>query len=360
MIETPPEAPPAETSTTPARRRARRLVLIGLAVGLLLTSAALYVLFQLSAVSATDAPIEVEIEPGWGAQRVAVELERVGLVRDARALSLWIRLRGLDRDLGEGVYRLSPNMSAPEIARVLAAGGLPRTVRLLIPEGFRAGDVVERLEAAGLGDAATFSSIVRQPRDLRPPYLTGNAGLEGFLFPASYDIPVQSEPEAVINLLVERFNEEIDGDTVEALKSRGLGVLDWVTLASMVQAEAAGPEEMPIIAGVFLNRLDRGMRLQSDPTVAYGLDKRLPELDAVAGDLERDHPWNTYTRDGLPATPIANPGRDALRAVLEPERFSPDGDPYLFFLHGTDNGVPVFRPNVDLEGHNRDVDRFLR
>jgi UPF0755 protein len=100
------------------------------------------------------------------------------------------------------------------------------------------------------------------------------------------------------------------------LERLGLDLHAWVTLASMVQAEAGDDGEMGIIAGVFLNRLEIGMPLQSDPTVAYGLGKDLPELDFPAGDFEVDHPWNTYTRGGLPVGPIGNPGAAALAAVL--------------------------------------------
>jgi len=117
---------------------------------------------------------------------------------------------------------------------------------------------------------------------------------------------------------------------------------------------------MAIIAGVFRNRLDRGMALQSDPTVAYGLGKALPELDVTAGDFTVDHPWNTYVHPGLPAGPIGNPGAAALAAVLAPERTSPSGRPWLYFLHGVDGDAAVFRPNVSYDDHLRDVARYLR
>jgi UPF0755 protein len=117
---------------------------------------------------------------------------------------------------------------------------------------------------------------------------------------------------------------------------------------------------MPLIAGVFLNRLELGMALQSDPTVAYGLGKRLPELSASAGDLRRDHEWNTYTRPGLPSGPISNPGRAALHSLFAPVRTDDQGREYLYFLHGTSEGEPIFRLNTGLEGHNRDVFRYLR
>jgi UPF0755 protein len=233
-------------------------------------------------------------------------------------------------------------------------------VRVVIPEGFRARDIAERVAAAGLDDAQVFLSVVQEPRTLRPSYLPEGAPLEGYLFPASYDLPLTTDAEGVAQLMVERFRDEIDGDVTEALRVRALSVHDWVTLASMVQAEAAGPSEMAIIAGVFLNRLDLGMLLQSDPTVAYGLGKDLPELDVFAGDFESDHPWNTYTRAGPPEGPIGNPGSDALAAVLSPQRLDPEGRPWLYFLHGVDDGEAVFRPNISLADHNRDVQRFLR
>jgi UPF0755 protein len=127
-----------------------------------------------------------------------------------------------------------------------------------------------------------------------------------------------------------------------------------------VQAEAANTSEMPIITGVFLNRLDDGMLLQSDPTVAYGLGKDLPELDVNAGDFQQENVWNTYTRPGLPETPINNPGREALQAVFEPVRENEEGEKYFYFLHGTDEGQPIFRPNLTLEDHERDVELYLR
>ncbi len=157
--------------------------------------------------------------------------------------------------------------------------------------------------------------------------------------------------------MLARFERELTPAVRDDLRRLGLSVHEWVTLASMVQAEAGSHAEMPVIAGVFLNRLDRGMRLQSDPTVAYGLGKPLPDLDAAAGDIRRDTPWNTYTRAGLPPTPIGNPGAHALSVIFSAERTDAAGRPYLYFLHGP-NGD--FRPNLTLEDHNRDVEAYLR
>ncbi len=342
------------------KRRGRRLALALLGALVVLSLAALVVAFELTAARATPQTQEFEVEPGWGAQRVAEELRARGLIRNATVFRFYLRWHGLDRAIGEGLYDLSPSLDAAAVAAALAAGGRPRTVVVVIPEGWRAVDIAARLEAFGLGSAPTFRALIAQPGSLRPSWDDSDGGLEGYLFPASYEFLQNGSPENTLQKMLARFAQELDPSTREALGARGLSVRAWVTLASMVQAEAATDGEMPIIAGVFLNRLDMGMPLQSDPTVAYGLDKALPELSAVAGDLRKDTPWNTYTRSGLPRGPIGNPGSAALRSVLEPVRRTDEGVPYLYFLHGVDAGTPVFRPNTSLDGHNRDVRVYLR
>ncbi len=297
---------------------------------------------------------EFEVAPGWGAAQVAGALEDAGLVRSARVFSLYLQLRDLDRSVGEGLYTLSPSLSVPQLAERLARGGQPRVVSVVIPEGFRTTQIISRLRTE-LG--LDIAPLVRRPGSLRPAFVPPGVGLEGYLFPARYDFPVATTPQEAVTLMLRRFERELTPAVRQNLQTLGLSVHEWVTLASLVQAEAGSYTEMPIIAGVFLNRLDRGMRLQSDPTVAYGLGKRLPELDAVAGDLKQDTPWNTYTRAGLPPTPIGNPGARALSVVFRAERTDTAGKPYLYFLHAPGG---EFRPNLTLEDHNRDVATYLR
>ena len=346
-----PEAPPRW-------RRARPWVLSALAVLIGLAAVALVVAYELTPVSATPTTVTFDVKPGWGGKEVAANLQQAGLVRNARIFELYLRARGLDRSIGEGLYDLSPSMSAAQIAAALDKGGRPRTVHVVIPEGWRARRIAQALHDAGLGSADAFGQLVRKPGDLRPGFVPAGDGLEGYLFPAAYDIPVESSPREVLQLMLQRFGQELDASTEQQLRARGMSVHAWVTLASMVQAEAANPGEMPIIAGVFLNRLDLGMPLQSDPTVAYGLDKPLPQLEAK--DLQKDNPWNTYTRAGLPEGPIDSPGDAALRAVLDPVRTNDRGERYLYFLHAESGGKTVFRPNTTLRAHNEDVRRYLQ
>ncbi len=355
----PPPGAGAPAAQDPPRWRGRRRpVLAFLALLLVLAAAALGVAYELLAVSATPTPVTFEVRPGWGGKRVARELAHDRLVRSALVFELYLRARGWDRSVGAGLYDLNRAMSAPDIAAALRRGGRPRTAHIVIPEGWRAGAIVRRLASAGISDPAALGDVVSSPGDLRPPFVPQGASLEGYLFPDSYDVPVRSTARDALKMMLERFGLELDARTDARLRSRGLSVHAWVTLASMVQAEAASPGEMPVIAGVFLNRLERDMPLQSDPTVAYGLGKALPQL--TAADLRIDTPWNTYTRAGLPRGPIGNPGRDALAAVLDPVRRDDAGNAYLYFLHGHDGDRTVFRPNTTLEAHNRDVRTFLQ
>ena len=247
-------------------------------------------------------------------------------------------------------------MNAHEIAEALEAGGRLRVTNVTIPEGFRGVRVAARLAEAGFGQEETLMQTILTPSE-RPSFVPEGVGLEGYLFPASYEFPINSTSSEVLNIMVQRFERELTPEIRERLDALNLSVHEWVTLASIVQAEAGNHAEMPIIAGVFLNRLEDGMPLQSDPTVAYGLGKRLPELDRGAGDFEAEHPWNTYARVGLPPSPIGNPGQVALETVLTPERLNAEGQPYLYFLHGRGG---EFRPNVTFEAHNRDIQEFLR
>lgn len=354
---------PGEDSKGPAAKtgKGRGFIRAFLLLLLLVSGGAgLLIAWGLAPVSETTDPVEFEVMPGWGARKVSSELEEQGLVRNGRLFSAYLRVRGLDRSVGEGLYDLDRADSAQDLAQALVRGGRPRIAKVVLPEGLRASVLVERLAEAGLADAETYLDLIEMPGDLRPPYVPEGASLEGYLFPASYEIPLSDTPEKTISRLLERFERELDAEVRQTLGKLELSVHEWVILASLVQSEAGSDEEMPQIAGVFLNRLDLGMALQSDPTVAYGLGKRLPELDPLAGDMRKDHPWNTYTRPGLPHGPISNPGRAALRSILSPARSNPQGDDFLYFLHGATDGEPVFRLNTDLDGHNRDVARYLR
>ncbi|RDI94753.1 endolytic transglycosylase MltG [Meiothermus sp. QL-1] len=303
----------------------------------------------------TGVVAEVRIPRGSGAQAVGRTLEQAGLVRSGYLFALYLRFSGQDKHLRPGYYRLE-GRGLRAVALALTDQSRPLTVRITFPEGWRAADMAQRLSENNL-DGPRFLELVRNPTpELRPAEAQGPT-LEGYLFPATYEFPLDITPEEIIQHMTRRMAQEFTPEARLRLRELGLeSVHAWVTLASIVQAEAANSSEKPVIAGVFLNRLELGMPLQADPTVAYGLGKRLPELNRSAGDFEKDTPYNTYTRRGLPPGPIGNPGAEALRAVLNPVRTNEKGQKYLYFLHAQGR---LFL-NVDFEGHLRDVARYYR
>lgn len=267
---------------------------------------------------------------------VAKELQQQGVIRSAAALRHTMRRNGTDDKLQAGTYTLDGSMTLEKIAETLATPPQVATVKVVIPEGRRLKDILVILERNGWnGDEiqAAYKDVAINPN--------AKTSLEGFLFPATYNFPEEAPAREIVVRMSNRMNQEFTEDRVAKAKELGLSIYDWVTLASMTQAEAANNEEMPVIAGVFLNRLRDGIALGSDPTVAYGLGKDLPELDRGAGDFTVDHEWSTYTRRGLPKTPINNPGEAALEAVLNAERKLPDGRDALYFLHARDGKIYV-------------------
>ncbi|TBH20568.1 endolytic transglycosylase MltG [Thermus thermamylovorans] len=312
---------------------------------------ALLLSYALWLLGPTGAEALVRIPRGATGAEAARLLEEAGLLRSAYLFTVYLRFSGQARRLVPGVYRLRGE-GAFRLARALTGGQRPLTLTLTFPEGERAVDYAQRLSQVGL-DGEGFLRLVRNPASLRPPYVEGDT-LEGYLFPATYTFDLLAEPEEVVRAMLRRFEQELTPPVRRLLEERGLSVHAWVTLASIVQAETGDPWEMARVAGVFLNRLERGMPLQADPTVAYALGKRLPELSRTAGDFAVDSPYNTYRYGGLPPGPIGNPGQEALLAVLNPVRTDEEGRPYLFFFHARGR---LFL-NLDFEGHLRDLARY--
>lgn len=328
-------------------------VLLALLSLLLLAALGAFLYLRSLTQPAGGGPYTLEVKPGDTLARVARTLQAHGIVKNADALRFVMRQKGTAGRLKEGLYDLTGQMNVYQVADTLAGPARIPTVNATIPEGWRLKDIPPILARAGF-DAAAVKAALNDPS--LSPYTAGQQkNLEGFVFPATYTFRVGETPRDAVQEMVDRMNEEFTPANRAKARSLGLSVREWVILASMVQAEAAGDSEMPVIAGVFLNRLEEGIPLGSDPTVAYGLGKNLPQLDRSAGDFTRDTPYNTYTRQGLPPTPINNPGQAALLSVLNPQRKLPDGRAALYFLHGLNGKIYV---NHDYASHLRDVARY--
>lgn len=270
----------------------------------------------------------VYLPPGTTTRAATGELAKAGLLRHPTLFRLLARSRHLDRSLRAGEYRLSPAMPAWTILDILAAG---RTItrRVTVAEGLPAREVANRLARAGAGRAGEILALVENPKKVFeegvPPELEGVTSLEGFLFPDTYDINRGEPPAPLLRRMVERFLTEARPLYYGSPIRGAITFPQMVVMASIVEAEAQVSGERATIAGVFYNRLSRGMPLQSCATVEYALGRHKGQLSL--DDLKIDSPYNTYLHPGLPPGPIGNPGQESLAAAAHPET-----TPYLYFV----------------------------
>lgn len=291
----------------------------------------------------------VEIPPGSNPRKVATLLAQAQVVTDADRFYGWLRKEQLGNKLKAGEYEFQGPLTPAQVAEKLLRGEV-RQYHFTVPEGLRVDEILPLLAASELKlDAGRLAALVGTPAEARKLGVPAD-GFEGFLFPDTYSFPRGASEEAVLRKMVERTLEEVKRAPRKA--SVTLDTLAAVTLASIVEKETGAAAERPRIACVFHNRLRRGMKLQTDPTVLYAKALRTGSFskNITRADLLAEHPYNTYTTAGLPPGPIASPGAAALRAVLDP----PDCDD-LYFVSRND-GTSVFCP--DLKCHNAAVQKW--
>lgn len=298
----------------------------------------------------------VEIPAGAGPHQVVRLLARSGVLSDERLAWHWLRWwkqvwKHDRRPLKAGEYGFSGALSPDEVLEKVYRGEV-KLYQFTVAEGLRMQEIAAVIEQAGLGRASELLPLMSDPalaRELGVP----SDNLEGFLFPDTYTFPRGPRPRAVLAAMVQRFRaawRDADAGRAPGVK---LDEKQAVTLASIIEKETGQPEERPRIACVFHNRLERGMRLQTDPTVMYATMLRHGgrwSQNITRADLLAAHPYNTYTVAGLPPGPIASPGAAALRAALHPAACND-----LYFVSRND-GTHVFCP--DLVCHNAAVRRW--
>jgi UPF0755 protein len=253
------------------------------------------------------APLAVEIPEGLSARQTAELLGRKRVVVSVLAFRLLLKAGGLDRRLRPGFYTLREREWPFTLARKLSLGETD-DVKIVIPEGWRAGQIAERLGAAGIADARAFAALVEERK------------LEGRLFPATYRFPPGYGAERAVARMTGEFDRQIGAAYAVSRTKPSLPFDQALVLASIVEREAMLAAERPKIAAVYLNRLKRRMPLQADPTVQYALGYWKKGL--TRDDLKTPSPYNTYLHQGLPPGPICSPGLDSFAAVLAPAETS--------------------------------------
>jgi len=295
-------------------------------------------------------PVTLVVTPGSSAGTIGRQLEALGLVRHPLLFVALVRARGVGGQLKAGEYALEGPLSLEDMVGMIARGDVVRH-DVTIPEGRTIEETAALVGRAGL-DPEEFLAAARDPEpilDLDPDA----TDLEGYLFPDTYHVPLAPDPaRALVRRMVQRFHEVVRPELTR-IQKKGMTVREVVIVASLVELETAAVEERPRIAGVFLNRLERGMLLQTDPTVIYALKQAGRWNGNIRRkDLEMDSPYNTYRYGGLPPGPIGSPGREAILAVLDPEDTRD-----LYFVSRND-GTHHF--SETLREHNRAVDRYQR
>lgn len=273
-------------------------------------------------------PRQVEIPLGKSVRDAAFILEQQGLVLNARAFLALAYIHGGLSRVKAGIYRVERPSSALELLRKLAGGDV-ELQRVTVPEGWDLARLADRLGTLGLADPQNFLKLARDPRWASE--LTGFRvpSLEGFLFPDTYLFPPGVAEAAIQRAMVRRFHQAFDAQLLSRAWEMGWSMLEVVTLASLIEKETSTPHERALISAVFHKRLKLGMRLESDPSVIYG-------LEGFNGDLRRQdlsvpHAYNTYVFPGLPPGPICSPGQAAIEAALFPAQMD-----YLYFVSRND------------------------
>lgn len=297
----------------------------------------------------------IKVTEGDSAGDIGERLEEEGVIESGRLFRILTALMGLQDDLEAGDYEFFTGETAlAAVLRISRGETSARTV--LIREGLRKEEIAELLEERGVVSAAQFLRALSEPyRASFLRRLPPGAGLEGFLFPATYSFPLDATAHEVVQEMVTAFDQRFRAEIAPRLRRTNLSLYQVVILASIVEREARVPEDRPLIASVLLNRRARGMKLDADPTVQYALGNDPASVERYGywkqrltlDDLATPSPYNTYMKAGLPPGPIANPGLDSILAVLEPA----DTD-YLYFV-ARPEGRHVFAKT--LEEHQRNI-----
>jgi UPF0755 protein len=278
------------------------------------------------------------IERGESARTIASKLLQKGIIRNDLLFYLYVRVRGLQGSLDFGTYLFDGKLSMADVVEIIQQGKV-KLNRITIPEGLTIRKTARLLAKKGFGDYATFRSLAFDTTFVRTCTGFNAPSLEGFLFPETYFFPDGVSEEFILKHMAREFFRQTA--SLDFKPNEHLSYYETITLASIVEKEARLDDEKPIIASVYLNRIEDNLKLQACPTVAYTLEQMGKSRKRLYyRDLEIDSPYNTYRNYGLPPTPICSPAKSTIEAVLNPAQTN-----YFFFF--ANNGRHVFSQTYD-------------
>lgn len=318
-----------------------------------------YTRFTKKDVLVADVPWTLHVPRGasvWGTWR---HLVRDGAVQPSRWFAVWVALEK-PRCLQAGTHQIPATVTVAELFETLCTPTAGSGIRVLMPEGLNVWKVADRLHSAGIASRSAFLELAEAPFRI-PLYELEAPTAEGFLFPDTWEFEEGTPPRDILNAMTSKFvdvwksiNEAHPRGLSTIREKWGIGMYQAIIVASIVEKEAMVDDERPLVARVIYNRIQRGMRIQCDPTCVYGED-RYREKPSPRWCRHEANAWSTYANDGLPPTPIANPGRASLAAALAPA----DDPNVLYFVARMDgSNRHVFAST--LEQHNANVRKYLR
>lgn len=341
----PPYAPEEASLALYIYMKKFSLLLLPFVVALVILS--VVVRESISPVSRDGSSKSFVIPKGYGASQIGQKLQEEGLVKSALAFKVYVQLTNQAEKVKAGQYRLGPNFTLSQIVDALVRG--PSGVWVTIPEGLRSEEVALRV-------ADSLEISAEEKNMFVDNFLLEAKGMEGYLFPDSYLFPREASASAIVSKMRSVFDSRTNDVSGSGVSNR------TVILASILERETRTDDERPIVAGMLLKRLNAGWPLQVDASVQYALgtvncSKNLysqcdwwPNL--TRGDLDINSPYNTYLYNGLPPTPIANPGASAIIAAVNPQESD-----YWFYLHDSEGGIHYART---IEEHEENINKYLR
>lgn len=340
------------------KKKNRKLILIMAVV--LVAAAAVYATasYMLSPVNATDEKVYIKIESGATMNEIVQSLEENGLIRNSTVFKIYVHLRNAQNELKAGRYTFNTNMGAKELTDLLIEGQADETMLITVREGLNVEQIAAYLEEEGLFSADDFLNEIKnnfayyksQYAFLASVPDSREYPLEGYLFGDTYEIYVDASPEDVIIKMLDGFDNIFQEAYYARCTELGMTVDQIVTMASIVEREGINDDELPTIAGVFYNRIEDGMLLQSCATLQYIYKDY--QFTFTSSQMQIDNPYNTYLYAGLPAGPISNFRVTALEAALYPE----DNDYYYFCSKNDGTGASAFAET--LSEHEANVSKY--
>ena len=299
-----------------------------------------------------------EIKKGEGGNEISFNLKKENLIRSRISFRLYILFKGYSRRLQAGQYLLSSSMPVPEIVQKFVSGETIKE-KITIIEGWNGKEIAAYFEEKGISNAEEFLNFIDSPQPFFQEFeflkdKPKNLGLEGYLFPDTYEVKKGESLEEIIKKMLKNFDRKLTSDLKEKISRQGKTIFEVVTMASMIEKEVLNTEEYKnckeLVSGILWKRLEQGIPLQVDATISYITGKKTTQISIE--DTKIDSPYNTYKYRGLPIGPISNPSLESILATIYPKESE-----YRYYL-STPDGKTIF--SKTLKEHNIAKAKYLR